>query len=76
MMIRINVYAAKTRDEPEYIIAPIKVYFDLHASFGLRIVSGCLAIIAGIRYLLDKKRQTPPQGYMVAQPGTMPTQVV
>ena len=76
MMIGITVYAAKTREDPEYFIAPIKEFFDLHASFGLCIVSGCLAIIAGILYFLDKKRQPPPQSYVTAQPGAMPLQVV
>ena len=76
MMIGIIVFAAKTREDPEYIIATDKKYFDLHASFGLCIVSSCLAIIAGILFLLDKKRQPPHQSYIAAQPGAMSVHAV
>lgn len=74
MIVGAVVYAVKTRHETEIFIS--NDYFDLHAGFGLCIVSGCLAIIAGPLYLVDKGRQPPPQNYMTTQPGTVPVQVV
>ena len=73
MIIGAVVFGAKTRHETEIFVR--NEYFDLHAGFGLCVVSGCLAIIAGPLYFRDKQRQPPPQSFMTAQPGTVSMQV-